>query len=107
MCVLQDQSVIRSLRRRDVREASRVHRAHQEIARTIPGEHPSSAIGARSRRGQPEDEQARPRIAKSRDGFAPVDILAVSGLLLARDAFAVRAQPFAAIASDDVTVDEA
>jgi hypothetical protein len=83
-----------------------VHRAHQEIAGAVAGEHAAGTIGAVSGGRQTEDEHTRARIAKSWNGFAPVRVETMSSLLIAGDAFAVRSQAGAARAGFNLTAYE-
>jgi hypothetical protein len=83
-----------------------VHRTHQEVSGSVAGEHASGTIGAVGRWREAEHEHARMRISKSRYRLPPVSVLPMSGFLVASDAFAVRPQPRAARAGDDLTADE-
>src|SRR5262249_1538108 len=58
------------------------------------------AVAAVRRRGQPDDQQARPRVAEPGDRPPPVLLVFEAAHLVARDAAAVTAQPRAALAGD-------
>ncbi len=100
----QHESVVGRMRRRDVRQTRAVQRAHQEIAgaaAAVTGEHAAGAIGSVSRRRQPQDENARRRIAVARHRLAPVRVVTVGLASRFGDPCAVGAQPCAVAARDD------
>ena len=103
--IVQLQSVGRMPGGCDVREPCLVHRVHEKVAGSIPGEDATGAIGAVGGGRQPEDEDPRERIAESRNRPAPVGIAAVRGFLVSRDLFAVGAEPHTTVAADDVSSD--
>ena len=53
----------------------------QPVSGAIPGEYPSRAVGAMRGRSESNHNQARMRIAKSRNGSAPIHIIAVGQTL--------------------------
>ena len=82
-----------------------VERGGQEIARAVAGEDAAGPVRAVRRGRQADQQQARVRIAEPRHRPAPVDVVAVGGLLLARDARAVAPQARAVLAGDDRRAD--
>jgi hypothetical protein len=81
------------------------HREH-ELAGSIAGKRPSSAVGAVRARSQSHDQHPRLRIAEARDGLAPVLVVAISPALLARNLLAVDDEARAAGAGDDFAVED-
>src|SRR5262245_46026237 len=82
---------------------------HQEVARTagaIAGEHAAGAVGAVRGRRQPDDQQPRRRITEARHRSRPVRFIAVGTPLLAADPLTVLAQPWTALARDDLFPDD-
>ncbi len=102
--VVKDEAVRGIRRNRLVREPRFVHRAHQEAARAIPGEHPACSVGAVRRGREADDQQPGGRVAEAGHRSSPVDFVAVRGLLLGRHPFAVPAQPPATLTVDDMTL---
>lgn len=88
-----------------VREAGAVQCGIQKIAGGIAGEDTPGAIRAVRPRRKSDDDDARVRIAKTRDRSTPVRPLAVRAALLARDAFAVADEARAAVAGGDGRVE--
>ena len=85
-----------------------MERRHQEVAGAadaVAGEYAAGAVGAVRGRRKADEQEPRTRIAEARDRLAPVDVVAKRASLLARDPRAVRAQPLAAVAGNDVTLD--
>ena len=81
-CIGQQEAVINRLRGWNVRETVTMHRGHQEIARSasaIPCENAPGAICSMRSRRETENEHSRVRIAKPRDRFAPVNVIAKGG----------------------------
>src|SRR2546429_3766262 len=78
----------------------------QPVAARVAREHAAGAVGAVRRGCQPDHEQARPRVAKPGDGFAPVRPVAEFALLVLGDATAITAQPRAALAGYDRPIDD-
>src|SRR5262249_16387876 len=104
----QSQAVVRMLRRRDVRESVTMKGGHQEVARAaggVGGEEASGRVGAVRGGRESDDQHARARIAEAGDWLAPVDVVAIRAPFRARDLAAIRAQPWAAVAGDDLLVD--
>ena len=90
-----------ALRGGDVRETGAMERAIRkspDAPIAVAGEHAAGAIGAVRGRREAENQDACPRIAEAGHGLAPVRLVAMRGLLLARDLLAVRAQPRAPLA---------
>src|SRR5207244_1314260 len=69
---------------------------------SIPGEHPPGPVGAVGRRGEPDDQQPRPRIAEPRDRLPPVRPSGKLALPPRGDARTVAAEPGAGGARDDL-----
>src|SRR4051812_1338756 len=99
--VAQREPVGGVLRGGDVGEPRRVKRGHEEVARAVAGEDPSGPVGAVGGRGQADQQQAGVRIAEPGHWAAPVGVVAVGSLLLARDPLAVPPQPRAVLAVGD------
>jgi hypothetical protein len=79
-----------------------MHRREQEIARRVAREDPTGPVAAVRRRRQPDDEDPRVRVAETRDGPAPVRLVAEPGDLLAGDLLAPGDEAGAAPAGDDL-----
>ena len=106
-CITEDQAVVRIARRRDVREAGAMERAHEKVAGSadaVAGKDAAGAVRAVRGRRQADEQQPRARIAEARDRLAPVGLVAIGAPLLARDLGAVAAQPRARLARDDRVV---
>ena len=102
--VAQRQAVAPRLGDREAGEAGGVHRRHQEQAGAIAGEHPAGAVGAVRAGRQADDQQARLGIAEAGQRAAPVGLVAIRGALHRRDVGAVRPQPRAPRARDDLAM---
>ena len=85
--------------------AERVQSLVQPIARPIPGEHATGAVGAMGRGRQADQDEAGPWIAEAGDGPAPVVPRTVLAPLLTRDSLTVLDQPRAAMAGDDAALE--
>ena len=84
------------LRGGDVRETGAMQRGHQEVAGpadAVAGEDAAGAVGAVRGRRQPDDQQARARIAEPGHRSRPVGVVAKGPALLAADPLAVLPQP--------------
>lgn len=103
--IVQHEPIVGTLRRRDAGEPSLVHRAHEKIARSIPGENAPRPVRAVSGRRQTENEDSRERISEAGDRPSPVGVVSMRGFLFPGDLFAIRAQPRTAIAADNVACD--
>jgi len=98
----QREPVPRVLRGGLVGEPRLVERPHEEGAGAVAGKHPARPVGSVRSRREADHEEAGPRVAESRDGPAPVGLVAVGRLLSDRDPRAVLAQPRTAAAGDDL-----
>ena len=88
------QAVARIVRRRDVREAGAMERAHQKVARSadaVAGEHAPGAVRPVRGGRQADEQQPRAGIAEAGDRLAPVGFVAKGPPLFARDLRAVAA----------------
>jgi hypothetical protein len=84
-----------------IRETRFVQRSEEPIATSVSGEDASSSIATVGGGRKPQHQQSCPRIAKARNRFAPVLLIAKSSNLLASDRLAPLDQPRAETASDD------
>src|SRR5688572_12942998 len=84
-----------------------MHRGHQKISRpaaTVAGEYAPGAIGSVRRGREAEYQYARVRIAEAWNRFRPVRVVTERRALDSRDLTAIRAQPLALRARNDVVV---
>ena len=101
VCVREMQTIIGSLRRRDIRKPGPMQRRHQEIAGAVSGEDSACAIGSVRSRCKPDQQQSRVRIAETGHGQSPVRVETVCALLLRCNTPAVLSQPRTAFARHD------
>ena len=73
-----------------VRQARRVQRGEQEVARRIAGEHPTRPVAAVRRRREPDEQDPRRRVTEPGHRPAPVRLVAEAGDLLDGDGLAPR-----------------
>jgi hypothetical protein len=69
-----------------------MERGHQEVAgtaNTVASEDAAGAIGAMRGRGEPDEQQARARVAESGHRPAPVGVIAIGTPFLAGNGLAV------------------
>lgn len=71
-CIMQLETIFRTLALRLRRESGVVQRTIQEVAGTISREHTSSTIGAMCSGSEAENQQARGRVAERRYWFSPI-----------------------------------
>ncbi len=88
-----------------VGQAHGVKGAEEKVARFVAGEEASGSVSSVRRRGEPDDQQASPRISKRRKGTRPVGLAAESPGRLLRNLVAPRDQPRTAAAGDDLALD--
>ena len=86
--VAQLEAVVGGHRRGLVGESRAEHGREQPVARAIAGEHPTGAVGAVSRRRQPDDQDAGLRIAEAGHREAPVVLRAERSPLVPGDLLA-------------------
>ena len=103
--ISQRETIVSILRRREVGESGAMERSHQEVAGSadaVSGEDAARTVRAVRRRRKTNDQQARQRIAESRNRPAPVDVIAIGAPLRPRNVPAVCAQTRAASAGSDL-----
>ena len=103
--IAEDQPIASRGRVGLVRESRSEEGGIEESARAIARELASGAVGTVRAGGQPHHEDARVRVAKSRDGFAPVFLVFVGFAFNARNFFAPRDETRAFVAGDDFFVE--
>ena len=82
-----------------------MHRAEQQVAAAVAGEHPAGAVRAVGGRRQPEHDDPGRRVAEARHRPAPVDVVAERGALGASDLLAPLDEARAGAAADDLIGD--
>jgi hypothetical protein len=85
-------------------ETRLVERAIQPIAAPVPSEHPAGPIGAVSRGRQADNQELCPRVAKVRDGLAPVVPFPIGASLFGGNLGAILAEPGTLPATNDARV---
>ena len=78
----------------------------QKIARAVAGEHAAGAIRAVRSGRQPDEQQPRAGIAKSRHRLGPIIPIAIGAALHASHFGAIGNQPRAAHAGDDFAIQD-
>lgn len=101
----QLEAIVDPVRGRLRREACSVHGRHQEVRTAIACEHATGAVGAVSRRRQPDDHQPGVGVAESGDRPCPIHIVAERRALLATHALTPLDQTWARPAGHDVVVE--
>src|SRR5437588_4602410 len=99
------EAVVHGRGRRPVREPGPVQRREQEVPRTIAREDPPRPVAAVCGRREPEDEDARPRVAEPGHRSSPVRLVREAGDLLPGDLLAPGDEPRTSTAHDDVLPD--
>ena len=88
-------------RGRLIREADRVERGKEKVARLVSREHPAGAIGAVPRGGEPDDEDPPRGVPERRDGPCPVPLPRKTPRRISRRLFPPRHESRAAAAGDE------
>jgi len=104
VCVREMQTIIGSLRRRDIRKPGPMQRRHQEIAGAVSCEDSSRPIGAMRGRCKPDQQQSCIRIAEARHWQSPVRVVTVCTFLFGRHATTVLSQSRTTLARHDRAV---
>src|SRR5262249_55651886 len=99
--VAQGETVAAMGGRRLIGEPGGVQRREEEVAAAIAGEHPAGAVPAVRGGSEADQPEACVPIAETRNGAAPVLLVAELAALGLCDRFAVRNQARAAAAIDD------
>jgi hypothetical protein len=94
--------IVRPAARGPVGETGPMEGRPQEVAAGVAGEDATRPVAAVRRRGKPDDEDPRVRIAEARQRPAPVRLVAVAADLLAGDRLAPGDEPGASSARDDL-----
>src|SRR5262249_7494656 len=96
------QTVVATHRGRLVGVSGPVEGAEQPVAGPVTGEDAAGPVPTVRRRREPDDEQARGRIAEAGHRPAPVLLVPICSPSLASDLLAPRDQPWARPAFDDL-----
>src|SRR5579864_3361952 len=104
ICAGKSEAVFAADRARLIGEARAMERLVQKIAGAIAREHAARAIRAVGRGREAENQKPGPRIAKTRNGLAPVFTVAKSEALLTCNFFTIAHQAGTRPAGDDLAV---